>query len=83
MEESKDTIRCSSCDLRLPIAQFSIRRWHPNNDKTMWVYKKHKRCKSCISKKHKIWRSLHPEYHREYMSGYREYVKTLNKKKMK
>lgn len=80
MEESKDTIRCSCCDLRLPIEQFSKRRWHPSSDKTEWVYRRYKRCKSCVAKKHKIWCSLHPEYHRGYIAGYREYVKTIKAK---
>lgn len=77
MEESKDTIRCSCCDLKLDIEQFSIRRWHPSDSKTTWVYKRYKRCKKCVAKKHREWRDLHPEYHRDYMAGYREYVKQL------
>jgi len=57
---------CITCNKELPVYAFSKRRYRSNKPDAHWIYSRYGECKDCNSKRKALWRSLHPNYMKEW-----------------
>ena len=58
--------RCITCKRELTIDMFGKRRYRSNKPDAHWIYTEYGECKDCASKRKALWRSLHPDYMKEW-----------------
>jgi hypothetical protein len=66
---SGDTIvskTCITCHKELPIDEFGKRRYRSNKPDAHWIYSRYGECRECACKRKAQWRSLHPNYMKEW-----------------
>jgi hypothetical protein len=63
--------RCITCKRELAIEMFNKRRYRSNRPDAHWIYTYYSECKDCSSKRKSLWRSLHPDYMKEYYKKYK------------
>jgi hypothetical protein len=66
--------KCITCKRELAIEMFGNRQYRSNKSDAHWIYTRYGECKDCASKRKANWRSIHPNYMKEY------YKKNINKK---
>jgi len=58
--------RCITCKKDMKLEMFGKRRYRSNKPDAHWIYSYYGECKYCSSKRKTLWRSLHPEYMKEW-----------------
>jgi hypothetical protein len=57
---------CITCHKELLIDEFGKRRFRSSKPDAHWIYSRCGECKDCASKRKAKWRSLHPNYMKEW-----------------
>jgi hypothetical protein len=60
------TKKCITCHEELPIDEFGIRRCRSSKPDAHWIYSRYGECIDCMAKRKAQWRSLHPNYMKEW-----------------
>ena len=60
------TKTCITCNKELHINEFGKRRYRSSKPDAHWIYSRYGECKECNRKRKSIWRSLHPNYMKEW-----------------
>ena len=57
---------CITCHKELPIDEFGKRRYRSSKPDAHWIYSRYGECRECANKRKAQWRSLHPNYMKEW-----------------
>jgi hypothetical protein len=67
---------CITCHKEFPIYEFGERRCRSSKPDAHWIYSRYGECKECTSKRKAHWRSLHPNYMKEWYIKYKQNEET-------
>lgn len=67
------TKKCITCHEELPIDEFGKRRCRSSKPDAHWIYSRYGECKECMSKRKAAWRSLHPNYMKEWYLKHKQH----------
>lgn len=60
------TKTCITCHKELSIDKFGSRRYRSSKPDAHWIFSTYGECKNCANKRKALWRSLHPNYMKEW-----------------
>jgi hypothetical protein len=63
---------CITCHKELPIESFGKRRYRSNKPDAHWIYSRYGECKDCTTKRKALWRTLHPNYMKEWYIKFKQ-----------
>jgi hypothetical protein len=63
---------CITCHRELTIDDFGKRRYRSSKPDAHWIYIRYGECKECASKRRAQWRSLNPNYMKEWHLKHRQ-----------
>jgi len=70
------TKTCKTCKQELPIECFGKRRYRSNKDDAHWIYSRYGECKECSRRRKALWRSLHPDYMKQWYQKNKKHEST-------
>lgn len=65
-EKTAITKICITCHKELPIDKFGKRRYRSSKPDAHWIFSRYGECLDCASKRKALWRSLHPDYMKDW-----------------
>lgn len=65
-EKTATTKVCRTCNKELPINKFGKRRCRSSKPDAHWIYSRYGECLDCASKRRALWRSLNPNYMKDW-----------------
>jgi hypothetical protein len=71
------TKTCITCHKELPIDDFGRRRSRSSKPDAHWIYGRYGECRECASKRKALWRSLHPNYMKEWYKKHKQNKVTI------
>lgn len=72
-EKTAITKICITCHEELPIDKFGKRRYRSSKPDAHWIYGRYGECLDCASTRKALWRSLHPNYMKDWYIKHKHY----------